>query len=210
MSCFHHPITSDTGWSMKKIFFIIIGGFCLSCISIFLMSVGCTKREALPQASDSHMVPCQEVGASTLYAYDGPHLIWILDSDYSFKTLEDTSSMLVVPVRMSIFDTTGTKTTRVLADSGRTTKEMERFFVWGNVYIKNYDDQIIRSETLWWNKLTRMVGSDDFVEIRTPDGDVLRGKGLDATESFSQWTLRENVSGEFPSFQDRMEEDEEF
>ena len=186
------------------IFFITI--FSLYC----LIMCGCTKKESIPQASDTLITPCQEVGASTLYAYDGPHLIWILDSDYSFKTLEDTSSMLVVPVRMSIFVTLGSKTTRVLADSGITKKELVEFFVWGNVYIKNYDDQIIKSETLWWNKATRKVGSDDFVEIKTPEGDVLRGKGLDATESFSSWSLRENVSGEFPNFKERMDSDEEF
>lgn len=174
-----------------------------------IITSGCTKKETIPQASDTLVVPCQEVGASTLYAYDGPHLIWILDSDYSFKTLEDTSSMLVVPVRMSIFDTLGTKTTRVLADSGLTNKKLIDFFLWGNVYIKNYDDQIIKSETLWWNKTTRKVGSDDFVEISTPEGDVLRGKGLDATETFSSWSLRERVSGEFPNFNERMESDED-
>ena len=174
-----------------------------------IITSGCTKRETIPQASDTLVTPCQEVGASTLYAYDGPHLIWILDSDYSFKTLEDTSSMLVVPVRMSIFDTLGTKTTRVLADSGLTNKKLIEFFIWGNVHIKNYDGQIIRSETLWWNKTTRKVGSDDFVEISTPEGDVLRGKGLDATETFSSWSLRERVSGEFPNFQERMDSDED-
>lgn len=177
---------------------------------LFLSVVGgCTKKEAIPQTSDTLIVPCQEVGASTLYGYDGPHLIWILDSDYSFKTLEDTSSMLVVPVRMSIFDSLGTKTTRILADSGRTKKDMVHFFLWGNVHIKNWDGQIINTESLWWDKSTRKVGSDDFVRIRTPGGDILRGKGLDATETFSTWTLRERVSGEFPNFQDRMESDEE-
>lgn len=184
--------------------------FILSFSLNFLITGGCTKKETIPQASDTLVIPCQEVGASTLYAYDGPHLIWILDSDYSFKTLEDTSSMLVVPVRMSIFDTLGTKTTRVLADSGITKKELVEFFVWGNVYIKNYDGQIIKSETLWWNKATRKIGSDDLVEIRTPEGDVLRGRGLDATESFSSWSLRENVSGEFPNFKERMDSDEDF
>lgn len=178
-------------------------------LSFMVATSGCTKRETIPQVSDTLVTPCQEVGASTLYAYDGPHLIWILDSDYSFKTLEDTSSMLVVPVRMSIFDTLGTKSTRVLADSGLTKKELIEFFIWGNVYIRNYDDQIIKSESLWWNKATRKVGSDDFVEIRTPEGDVLRGKGLDATESFSSWSLREMVSGEFPNFKERMDSDED-
>ena len=98
---------------------------------------------------------------------------------------------------------------QIIAVSENTKKELVEFFVWGNVYIKNYDDQIIKSETLWWNKATRKVGSDDFVEIKTPEGDVLRGKGLDATESFSSWSLRENVSGEFPNFKERMDSDED-
>ena len=204
---YEHVITETSNKQpiMKRLLFI-------SVITIFCFiaaSGGCAKKESIPQAPDSLITPCQEVGASTLYAYDGPHLIWILDSDYSSKTLQDTSSMLVVPVRMSIFDTLGSKTTRILADSGLTKKELVEFFIWGNVYIKNYDGQIIQSETLWWNKATRKVGSDDFVKISTPEGDVLRGKGLDANETFSTWSLRENVSGEFPNFQKRMEDDED-
>ena len=179
-------------------------------LCLFLVGSGCAKKENIPQAADTLITPCQEVGASTMYAYNGPHLIWILDSDYSFRTLDDTSSMLVVPVRLSIFDTVGQKTTRILSDSGRTAKEMARFFIWGNVFIKNWDGLIIKSQSLWWDKPTRMVGSDDFVEIRTPDGDVLRGKGLDATESFSWWSLRKKVSGTFPNFKERMGSDEEF
>ena len=121
---------------MNKQFNFNFGIYTLFILSIslnFLITSGCTKKESIPQVPDTLITPCQEVGASTLYAYDGPHLIWILDSDYSFKTLEDTSSMLVVPVRMSIFDTLGAKTTRVLADSGITKKELVEFFVWGNV-----------------------------------------------------------------------------
>jgi LPS export ABC transporter protein LptC len=184
---------------------------------IFLLFVslistgGCSKKkENIPQISDTTVTPCQEVGNYTLFCYRGKHLIWKLDSDYSWKTLSDTGSMLVVPVRLSIYDSLGEKTTKVLSDSGNTNKNLERFFLWSNVYIKNWDGFIIESESLWWNKTTRLVGSDDFVQIKTPNGDVLRGKGLDASESFSWWTLRTNVSGEFPDFRKRMEEDEEF
>jgi LPS export ABC transporter protein LptC len=171
---------------------------------------GCSRKETLPQAADTLAIPCQEVTSSTLYGYGSGKLIWKLDSDYSFKTLDDTSSMLVVPVRMTIYDTSGTGTTKVLADSGRTNKDLERFFVWSNVYIKNYDGQIIQSQSLWWDKASRKVGSDDFVEIRTPGGDVLRGKGLDANETFSNWSLRRQVSGEFPNFKSRMASDADF
>ncbi len=167
------------------------------------------KKEALPQISDTLVEPCQEVGESTLYCYRGEHLVWRLNSDYSRKTLHEDSAMLVVPVRLMVYDTLGKKSTRILSDSGTTTKTLEKFFIWGNVYVKNWDGLIIESQSLWWNKKSALIGSDEFVKITTPNGDVLRGKGLDASESFSWWTLRKSVSGEFPNFKNRMESDEE-
>jgi hypothetical protein len=44
------------------------------------------------------------------------------------------------------------------------------------------------------------------VQIETPKGDVLRGKGLVADEDFSTWTLKQNVSGQFPDFKKRIED----
>lgn len=180
-------------------------------IPVYLIAlVGCSsKKDAIPQAVDTLLVPCQEVGESTLFCYDGPHLVWKLNSDYSFKTLDDTSSMLVVPVRLTIYDTLDKNITLIFSDSGNTTKDLEKFYIWGNVYIKNWDGLIVKSESLWWNKMSHKVGSDDLVEIRTPEDDILRGRGLDATETFSWWTLRERVSGEFPNFNKRMELDED-
>jgi LPS export ABC transporter protein LptC len=118
--------------------------------------------------------------------------------------MDDSGSILAVPIRLTLFDTLGDTTTQVLSDSGRTTEGFKHIFIWGNVYIKNQEGLIVKSQSLWWDKASRKVGSDDFVEIRNPDGNVLRGKGLDASDSFSWWTLRENVSGEFPNFQDRV------
>lgn len=190
-----------------------VAHFCSDLILLVFMVIiatgGCgKKKETIPQITDTLVTPCQEVGKSTLYCYRNEHLVWKLDSDYSWKNISDTGSMLVVPVRLLIYDTLGEKTTRVLSDSGTTTKTLERFFLWGNVHVKNWDGLIIESESLWWNKVSRLVGSDDFVQIKTPNGDILRGKGLDASESFSWWTLRKSVSGEFPDFKKRMESDE--
>lgn len=180
-------------------------------VFVTFLSMGCTKKnEAIPLALDTTIIPCQEVGASTIYGFEGSFMEWRLISDYSFKTLDDTSSMLVVPVRMTFFDSLGDSTTVVLSDSGNTKTGLSRFFLWGNVFVKNYDGLKIRSESLWWDKATKKIGSDDHVQITTPEGDVLRGKGLDATESFSWWVLKENVKGTFPNFKDRMGSDEEF
>lgn len=158
---------------------------------------------------DSLSTPYQEFGRSMLNLYSGRHRLWKLETDYMRKTLNDTAKVLVTPVTLTLYDTTSDDetNTRVLADSGYTSAERDSFYLWGNVLVRRKDGLQIRSESLWWNQQTHRVGSDKFVEIKTAKGDVMRGKGLDATESFSSWTLRENVSGVFPNFRQRAEGD---
>jgi LPS export ABC transporter protein LptC len=170
---------------------------------------GCSKQKSIPQSFETVTVPYQEFGKSTLFLYDGKLKVWRLDSDYMRKNLEsDTAHVLAVPVRLTLFDSTGKPGTRILSDSGTTSSGLANFFIWGNVYIKTDTKMVIKTQSLWWNKTTRKVGSDAFVEIHTPEGDILRGKGLDANESFSVWSLRKSVSGEFPNFKKRIETDD--
>ncbi len=181
--------------------------FCAILISLF--AIGCNKKsDPLPKESQTIEEPFQEFGLSTLYSYDGPHKQLKLEAEYMRKGLTDTAKILVVPVKLSLYDTTGKEGSRILADSGYTTAQRDSFLVWGNVYVKTDDGMIIRSQSLWWNQQTAKIGSEDHVEIVTSGGDVLRGKGLDANETFSRWSLR-STSGEFPDFKRRFDEDEE-
>jgi LPS export ABC transporter protein LptC len=171
---------------------------------------GCSrKNKILPHSSDTVLVPYQEIENTSMYCYDGPYKVWRLDADYMRKELSDTAQMLAVPVTITTFDSLGAIASTILADSGRTRREMDRFFIWGNVYVRTADNMIIRSQSLWWDKDTHKVGSDDFVQIKTAEGDILRGKGLDANEGFSRWSLRQSVSGSFPNFKERIEKENE-
>ncbi|MBD3391784.1 MAG: LPS export ABC transporter periplasmic protein LptC [Chitinivibrionales bacterium] len=189
------------------------GMWCLALPFLAALAVtgsGCgEKGRKLPHSADSVTIPYQEFGKTTLFCYDGPFKLWRLDTDYMRKNIGDTAKMLAVPVEITTYDSLGDPQTRILADSGHTSSELESFDIWGNVYVKSADDLVIRSESLWWNKNTRKVGSDDFVQITTPEGDVLRGKGLDANESFTRWSLRESVSGRFPNFRERVEQEDQ-
>lgn len=184
---------------------------CLLFLTLSLsLSSSCSGgKDAIPESSDTVAVPFQEFGRSTLFSYDGTIKLWRLETDYMRKELSDTAHMLAVPVKITQYDSAGNANSLILADSAHTRDGLDSFFIWGDVYVRTQDDLIIRSESLWWNKLSHKVGSEDYVKITTPAGDVLRGKGLDATESFSNWTLRENVSGWFPNFRERAETEEE-
>lgn len=182
----------------------------LSLLIVLLFFPGCTKKkEEFPKASEETVSAVQEVNGSTLFCYDDGRLVWKLDCDYSKRNMDDSSKTLVVPVRLIVYDSLNSKETKVFSDSGHTAKDLNNFFIWGNVDVRNWDGLRIRSQSLWWNKDKHIVGSDDYVKIITPGGDVLKGKGLDASETFSWWTLRSNVTGDFPNFEDPMAKDNE-
>jgi LPS export ABC transporter protein LptC len=176
---------------------------------VFLFASGgilcAKKKEPLPVSPDSVMTPYQEFGSSTLFFYEGTLKRWKLESDYMKKPLADTGAMLVTPVKLTLYDSLGNARTRVLADSGFTTPSLQSFTVWGNVYIRNQDSLIVRTQKLWWIKGKRKVESDTYVQIETPKGDIMRGKGLDAAEDFSRFVFKAKVSGQFPDFKRRVE-----
>ena len=182
---------------------------------IFLVAAcsmcGCgPRKEPLPVSAEEIAVPYQEITNATLFSYDGPRKNWRLDAEYMKKNLDDTAKILVAPVRITLFDSSGNPGTRILSDSGNTKGDMESFLVWGDVYINTHDGKVIQTQKLWWDKETHLVHSDTYVQITTPNGDVLRGKGLDGREDFSRWTFKSEVSGKFPDFRKRAEADDSF
>jgi LPS export ABC transporter protein LptC len=176
-----------------------------------LMWPGCRSREhELPVSADRIAAPYQEFAQGTLHSFQGSHCKWRLESLYMRKPLGDTGTVLAVPVVLALYDTTGRTTTKILSDSGLTTPAMESFLIWGDVYVRTRENLVVRTERIALDSKTHMWHSDTFVEIHTAKGDVLRGKGFDASESFSKSTFRKSVSGQFPQFRERMENDETF
>jgi len=179
---------------------LVILFFCI------LLSQGCkNNKEEIPVGSDSIADPIQEFSTTTLNFYNKGRLQWRLDADYMSKPLNDTGSITVVPVRLILFDSLGAMRSRVLADSGTIANTMNSYNIWGNVYIRTRDSMVVQTQRLKWFKEKRKVESDTFVQIETKKGDVLRGKGLDATEDFSRFSFKSEVTGTFPDFNKRVE-----
>ena len=180
-------------------------------VLLVLLIAGCRKRKQdLPVGTDSVTVPFQEFERATLFSYQGSLKKWRLQSLYMRKPLSDTGTILAVPVVLSLYDSCGNTTTRILSDSGTTRAKMESFDIWGDAYVRTRDGLVVRSERLRLDNETHKWYSDTFVEIRTAKGDVMRGKGFDATESFSQSSFHSRVKGTFPKFRERVEADEDF
>jgi len=109
-----------------------------------------------------------------------------------------------------VYDSLGKSATRIIADSGSTDSGMEQFDLWGSVLIKTEEGMMVKSEQLRWFKERRKVTSDTYVQIETPKGDLLRGRGLDANDDFSRFSFKADVRGKFPDFRKRIEEQDGF
>jgi LPS export ABC transporter protein LptC len=174
--------------------------------------IGCApKKDPIPVAGKIISAPHQEFGEAQLFFYENGVKRWRLDADYMSRPLSDTGEISVIPVRITVYDSLGRQSARILSDSGSSEFNMESFDLWGNVFIKNEDGMTVKGERLKWFKDKRKITSDTYVQIETKKGDVLRGKGLDAVDDFSRFSFKADVRGRFPDFRRRMEqEDEDF
>lgn len=175
---------------------------------IFLF-IACGQKDSIPVDDGLITEPHQRLTTATMRFYEKGMIRWLLDTDYMERPLEDVGDMFVVPVRISVFDTAGVLSTRILSDSGRSNHAMEIFNLYGNVQIENSDGITVKSEQLMWNRVTRHVTSNTFVQIETEKGDVLRGRGLDALDDFSRFSFESDISGVFPDFRQRVEAGDE-
>jgi len=190
---------------MKIIITIII-------YAIFCGFLGCApKKDPIPVGERVITEPHQEFGEAALFFYENGFKRWRLDAEYMSRPLTDTGNVLVIPVRIIVYDSLGRQSARIVSDSGSSDSRMESFDLWGSVLIKNEDGMTVKSERLKWFKNQRKVTSETYVQIETKKGDVLRGKGLDAKDDFSRFSFKADVRGRFPDFRRRMEqEDEDF
>jgi len=189
---------------MKSLFPII------GILAIFL-SVSCGKKQEIAPVSDAVIdQPYQELDSTAMYYYNGGKLQWKLESKHLKKVLADTGHVLANPVRLSVYDSLGKESSRVLSDSGSTDSPMQKFCVWGNVVVHAQNGVLVKSNKLNWDLKKHLVTSDDYVQLHTKNGDVLQGKGMEAAEDFSWWKFLHDVSGRFPNFKERADKGEGF
>lgn len=161
------------------------------------------KENTLLKAENSMTGTGQTLKGATMSAYDDTIKIWELKTDWLLQDVEN-GKINVAPVRLKMFHKQGTVAVTVIADSGYTTTQMEQFYIWGHVLITSFEGNRLRSKSLSWDKPSRKLHSNDYVEISTASGEVLRGKGFDAAEDLTWWEFHNNVSGRLSNFESEL------
>ena len=95
------------------------------------------------------------------------------------------------------FDESGKLETEIVADNARHMKYKDGRETWeayGNVVVKNLINQeVMETDTLYWNQETEMIYTHCYVRIISPDG-FAQGYGMEADQRARSYTLFNNLN----------------
>lgn len=94
------------------------------------------------------------------------------------------------PVKIHVFDSTGTVKTRVFSDSAVYQPQDAIFKLYGNVRVNTKDNRHLESEFLKWQQGTNKISTPKFVIITTPT-DSIAGTGFHGSTDLSDYTIIE-------------------
>jgi LPS export ABC transporter protein LptC len=186
---------------MKKFVIIVIIALFCSCSQ----KKGANIILSTDSAADS---VSQIIGFSTITSYRNGNKVWSLKSNEIIQ-ISQNKRIKANPVKLFIFGDSSKINAVLTADSGISNESTDSLFVWGNVRIDVESGEKLLSNSLEWNKKKKILTSKDFVEISSGDGEIMRGKGFTADESFEWWEFAQDVSGNFPSIEAEFDKNEE-
>ncbi len=94
------------------------------------------------------------------------------------------------PVKIHVFDSTGTVKTRVFSDSAVYEPQDAIFEFFGNVRVNTRDRRHLESEFLKWQQGTNQISTPKFIIITTPT-DSIAGTGFEGNTDLTDYTIKE-------------------
>ena len=176
-------------------------------IAMLALIFSCNQRAAsniILSSDASSDTVLQILNNSTITAYKEGSKHWLLNSAEILQ-MSETNEIRANPVHLTLFADGEIVNAILTADSGITNARTDTFFVWGNVSIVAHSGEKLLAQTLQWQTRENLLVSDDFVELRSADGEVMRGRGFRAAENFEWWNFAHQVSGNFPSINAEFE-----
>ena len=92
---------------------------------------------------------------------------------------------------------------KMQANYGISYEKEEEILVRDDVILVNTEGEKLNSEELTWSRKKKMIYSDKFVKITTPE-EIIVGEGFEANEDFSEYTIKK-ITGRFSVEADAVE-----
>jgi LPS export ABC transporter protein LptC len=103
------------------------------------------------------------------------------------------SSYLEFPKKLHVdfYDSTGKKESQLDALYAKYMETSNKVLLRDSVVVASIKGDTLRTSELWWDQNTRKFFTDKHVRLKTVDKTIYGGKGLEAEEDLSLWTIFE-------------------
>lgn len=184
-----------------KTYFLIITTLLVVVVAGLL---GCsddnTSVTKQPGPVDSASRPDTEIRGATIDLYHGSELTTKVHAKRIVR-FDDIDSTVGYTIDMIFYDSAGTETSNLVADSGVIREISGAFDVYGHVVVTTSDSVRLDTDYLKWNPSINRITTDAFVRISRP-GDTETGWGLEATRDLSRIKILHQVSGTVHNVED--------
>lgn len=170
---------------------------CLSCVAliVLLLSCGADSTETPPDKSTIIEAPDQVMTNSEIYLTSDGRRKATIKSD-TLMTYARIDTTLLYQVEVLFFDSSGTHTSTLTADSSRVSQRANTMSVFGNVKAWTRDNRRLVADSLRWNARTERIETEGYVEIYRGE-DMISGYGLETDQRLQHTTIKRQPKGTF-------------
>ncbi len=112
----------------------------------------------------------------------------------NYPHLEEPELEFREGINIRFFDGSGIEDSRLRADYAIQYPSKTLWQATGNIVVVNRKGEQLNTEKLYWSEKQEKIYSDEFVKITT-DNEIIMGKGLEADQNFTNYTISE-VTGQ--------------
>ncbi len=174
---------------LKKIFLIPIN---VAVFSLLLWSCE-NNRSDIMALTLPKLLPSQSGSGVTMIYTDSANLKLVLKAPKMLtfeKNVTEPFTILPKGVMVGFYNTKGKLDATLKANYGVRYQYRRRMEVKYNVELVNKNGEILNTEHLVWDEVTKKMTSDAFVKITTADK-IIMGKGIESNQDFTSYQIKE-------------------
>ena len=92
-------------------------------------------------------------------------------------------------LHVDFFDSSGKKESQLNARYGKYFETLNKVILRDSVVVSNIKGDTLKCPELWWDQNTRKFYTDSVVRLKTVDKTIYGGKGMQADQDLSNWSI---------------------
>ena len=166
------------------------------CISIALLSLAaCSKTEYPKVAENQTNLPDAGLDDATIILTQNGIQQAVVKAEHVDRwDVKDSTE--ATAVNIVLYDSTGVEHSILTSKRGLLREQSAKFALFGDVVGVSKDSTVLKTQSLYWDPRTENVSTEDYVEIKRKDGDLIRGWGLKADRDLRNIEITRDVSGQ--------------